>query len=185
MRTAPGTRYVASAEDFAAYRQRLKFQSCPHCHTVGDLIGHGYLRGYGAQGSERIRRGWRIFCSDRGRRQGCGRTHSILLAQFAPRRLVTAEILFRFLQAIRRGLTRKAAWERLAAPWTLQTAYRLWQEFAQRQAPLRSLLCRQTPPPACLASNPLFQLVDHLASAFPKAACPIATFHLHFQQSFL
>jgi hypothetical protein len=185
MRTPKGKTYVSSAEDFEQYRKRLKFLPCPHCRVVGCLIRHGYLRGYGAQGTEKIRRGWRIFCNNRGRRKGCGRTHSILLAQFAPRYLVPVDILFRFIQAVRQGLTRKAAWERLVVPWTLQTAYRLWQRIVRHQSPLRSLLCRQTPPPACLSSNPLFQLVDHLGEAFPRAACPIVAFHLHFQQPFL
>jgi hypothetical protein len=185
MRSPKGQRYVSRAEDFEQYRKRLKFLPCPHCRAVGHLVRHGYLRGYGAKGHEKIRRGWRIFCSNRRRRRGCGRTHSILLAEFAPRFLVTADPLFRFIHAVRQGLTRKAAWERLLVPWALQTGYRLWQRLCRRQSPLRSLLCRQIPPPACRSQNPVFQLIDHLSLAFPKTTGPIAAFHLHFQHPFL
>jgi len=185
MRTPKGKRYVSSVEDFEQYRERLKFLPCPHCHAVGYLIGHGHLRGYGSEGHEKIRRGWRIFCSNRRRRKGCGRTYSILLAQFMPRHLVAADTLFRFLASVREGLTRKAAWERLHVPWTLQTGYRLWQRLCGRQSPLRSLLCRQTPAPVCHSPNPLFQLIEHLTLAFSNHPCPIVAFHLHFQQPFL
>ena len=184
MRTPKDAGYVSSAEDFEQYRKRLKCLPCPHCRAVGYLIRHGYLRGYGAAGHVKIRRGWRICCSNRRRRKGCGRTYSILLAQFVPRQLVTADTLFRFFQAVRKGLTRKAAWERMRVPWTLQTGYRLWQRLCRSQSRLRSRLCRRTPPPAGHSPNPLFQLIDHLNLAFPTAACPIAAFHLHFQQPF-
>ena len=185
MRTSKGKSYVSSAEEFAQYRKQLKLLPCAHCRAVGALIGHGYLRGYGTKGHEKIRRGWRIFCSNRGRRKGCGRTYSVLLAQFAPRYLVPAEILFRFIHAVRKGLTRKAAWERMFVPWTLQTGYRIWQRLCRRQSPLRSRLWERTPPPACPSPQPLFQLIDHLTLAFSNHACPIVAFHLHFQQPFL
>jgi len=115
----------------------------------------------------------------------CGRTHSILLAQFVPRYLVGTDTLFRFIHAIRQGLTRKAAWEGLRVPWTLQAGYRIWQRLCRSQSHLRSRLCRRTPPPACPSPHPLFQLIDHLRLAFPDSACPIAAFHLHFQRPFL
>ena len=185
MRIPKDKRYVSSAEEFEQYRNRLKFLPCPHCGAVGHLVRHGYLRGYGAKGPEKIRRGWRVFCSNRRRRKGCGRTYSILLAEFVPRYLVTADPLFKFIHAVRKGLTRKAAGERWLAPWALQTGYRLWKRLCCRQSPLRSLLCRRTPPPACRSQNPVFQLIDHLNLAFPKTTCPIVAFHLHFQQPFL
>jgi len=68
--------FVGSAVAFDEYRTHLKSVSCPHCRAVDNLNRHGFLRGYAEEGSDRVVRCWRIFCSNRGRRRGCGRTHS-------------------------------------------------------------------------------------------------------------
>ena len=61
--------------------ERLKVTPCPHCRAIGALIRHGYLRGYD-EGNLRHKavRARRIFCSNRGRRPGCGRTFSVWIA---------------------------------------------------------------------------------------------------------
>ena len=75
------TEFVATPAEYEPIRQHLKERACPWCRAVGCLIRHGFLRGYGAAAAERVQRGWRVFCSNRGRKQGCGRTFAILLAR--------------------------------------------------------------------------------------------------------
>ena len=72
------------------YRLSLKQRRCPHCALAGFVICHGFLRGYGAAGAALAIRGFRFLCSNRRRRQGCGRTYSILLAYVLPRRYTPA-----------------------------------------------------------------------------------------------
>jgi hypothetical protein len=91
-----------------------KLAQCPHCRQTGALIGHGLLRGYAERSSERVVRGRRIFCSNRGLRPGCGRTFSVLLTMVLSGFLVRTLTLFCFVTAVLGGLTRRAAWLREA-----------------------------------------------------------------------
>ena len=63
--------------EWAAIVERLKLTPCPHCRTVGTLIRHGVLTGFDDSSSRRTVRARRIFCSNRHRRCGCGRTVSV------------------------------------------------------------------------------------------------------------
>ena len=38
------TVYLTSAAEYRKYKENLKLVPCPHCRTVGCLIGHGYIR---------------------------------------------------------------------------------------------------------------------------------------------
>ncbi|MCK5543067.1 MAG: hypothetical protein KAI40_10275, partial [Desulfobacterales bacterium] len=58
----------------------LKIYACPHCNCCGCLILHGFLYGY--DDTDFVRRGHRIFCSNRNLRSGCGRTFPMLKSRF-------------------------------------------------------------------------------------------------------
>jgi hypothetical protein len=177
--------YVTSAVEYDKHKSRLKLVPCPHCRVVGCLIRHGYLKGHGDNVNDEVPRGWRIFCSDRNLRKGCGRTYSILLAKFIFRHMVSAPWLWQLLQGLRRGMSVKAAWEKIASPFTLETGYRLRQAFARSQTFIRSMLLRVGAPPKLNAAEPEWQLIDHLRFAFPKSGCPVADFQVRFQAAFL
>ena len=181
----PTTLFVASAAEYDKHKSGLKLTPCPHCRAVGFLIRHGYLKGHGEGVNDEVRRGWRIFCSDRNLRKGCGRTYSVLLAKFIFRRMVSADKLWHLLQGIRQGMSVKAAWERISSPVKLETGYRLRQAFARSQTFIRSMLLRVGAAPKLNAAEPEWQLIDHLQTAFPKSACPVADFQVRFQAAFL
>lgn len=142
----------------------IKLAACPHCQRTGALIGHGFLRGYAEHGSRIGVRGRRIFCSDRGRRPGCGRTYSVKLSTVLCGFTVRTLTLWCFVQAVLSGLTRRAAWLREAGgALSLSTGYRLWRRLCAAQSALRARLCREAPAPDCAARQPLSQLVAHLA----------------------
>ena len=74
-------RVCESPEECEAVLAALKTTACPHCKRVGNLIRHGYLRGYDEKHPrEKTVRAWRIFCSNRKQAAGCGRTFSVLCA---------------------------------------------------------------------------------------------------------
>lgn len=177
--------FVASAVEFDEYRTHLKSVSCPHCRAVGNLNRHGFLRGYAEEGSERVVRGWRIFCSNRGRRRGCGRTHSIFLADCLRRRMIRAGCLWKFLKSLGSGLCVKKAWEKLATGFNLKCGYRIALAMQRAHSKIRTLLCRVEAPPVVASNHPLEQTVCHLKAVFPDAVCPVRAFHLNFQQPFL
>jgi len=180
-------KYCNSPLELDKLKAPLKQTAClnPECRRVGCLIGHGRLRGYDA-GGERVIRGQRVLCGNRRRGQeGCGKTFSILPCDVLRRRQVAAPQLCGFFTGMLRGLSRHAAWRALGLVFSLRHAYRLWQAFLDQQLRLRERLCRLLAPPKSAAALPELQLLEHLQAAFAAAACPIATFQLHFQEGFL
>jgi hypothetical protein len=142
----------------------LKIAQCPHCRQTGALIGHGLLRGYAERSSERVVRGRRIFCSNRGLRPGCGRTFSVLLTRVLSGFLVRTLTLFCFATAVLGGLTRRAAWLREAqGALSLSSGYRLWRRLCAAQSTVRARLCRHAPPPDSQSREPLAQLLLHVS----------------------
>ncbi len=77
----------------------LKTTACPHCKRVGNLIRHGFLRGYDQTHQHQPTiRARRVYCSNRRRASGCGRTFSVWLANRIRRLFLTADALWAFLQ---------------------------------------------------------------------------------------
>jgi hypothetical protein len=130
-------------------------------------------------------RGQRVFCSNRGRRDGCGRTFFIVLAGVLPRHTFTASLAWRWLVELLAGLSLKAAVEKLRLPFALETVYRLRRRLRQGLDQVRTRLCREQTPPASAQADPLLQTVEHLRQVLSCSPCPLADFQLHFQQPFL
>jgi len=126
-----------------------------------------------------------MFCSNRGRRGGCGRTFSIVLADILPRHTMTASLVWPWLLKLLAGLSLKAAAEKVRLPFALETVYRLRRKLRRQLDRLRARLCREQSPPVSGHSDPLLQTVEHLRQVFPCSACPPAEFQLHFQRPFL
>jgi hypothetical protein len=164
----------------------LKQQRCPRCGKIETLNRHSVLRGNDpAQSSGQSVRGQRVFCSNRGRRGGCGRTFSLLLAEVLPRHTLTAPLVWRWLLEILAGLSLKAAAEKLRLPFALETVYRLRRGLRRHLHALRTRLCREQKPPFSTHADPLRQTVQHLQAVFARSLCPSAAFQLHFQHPFL
>lgn len=155
--------YVRDAAELHLVLDVAKGFSCGHCGRGGTLNGHGLLRGYSESGAPGQLRGRRLLCSSRGRRPGCGRTWSILLAQRMRGFIVTTKTLMLFVVTVLGGASGKAAWEQCVGDaMSLRSAYRLWARLLRAQATLRSSLCRVTPPPPSKSRDPLEQFLAHV-----------------------
>ncbi len=164
----------------------LKQQRCPRCGKIETLNRHSVLRGNDpAQTSSQSVRGQRVFCSNRGRRGGCGGTFSIFLAEVLPRHTMRASLLWSWLVEWLGGLSLKAAAETLRLPFALETLYRLRRGLRRQLHALRSRLCREQKPPSSTHTDPLLQTVQHLQAVFVQSVCPPAEFQLRFQRPFL
>lgn len=165
----------------------LKLTACPHCRVTGALIGHGFVRGYAEHGSEEVVRGRRVFCSNRGQREGCGRTFSVLLSTVLSGFVVRTLTLFCFAMAVPNGLTRHAAWPRAAGGTpALSSGYRLWRRTGQAQSTLRGRLWHLAPPPESAAHEPLGQLLAHVVLVVGTSeADPFAALQDRLQQGLL
>lgn len=160
----------------------LKQRQCPHCLRCGNLNAHGYLRGYGEGNSGSVIRARRIYCSNRGRRFGCGRTHSYFHAHVIPRLSLAATTLCSFLFFVLSGFSRQAAHHKCHAPGTPQ---RIWARCIKAQSSIRFNLSSMAQPPPALVKSPFLQVVRHLFDTFPCAACPVCAFQSQFQMPFL
>lgn len=175
-------RFAQNQQELDALCLRTKLRACPHCGRVGALILHGFLRGNAERTACRIVRGRRFFCSNRHRRQGCGRTHSVLLAELLERCTVTTATLSDFVAGVSRGQSRHATWKRLTTgTFSLQTGYRIWRRLTLALPHLRSRLVAETPPPESSNKEPLSQLIEHCRLVCQSSDAPFARFQNRFQ----
>ncbi len=172
--------FYRSEAEWAAVVERLKLTPCPHCRAVGTLVRHGALVGFDdARPPRRTLRARRVFCSDRHRRPGCGRTVSVWRADVIRRVGLTTRTVW--------GLLRRAVAVTLAAAVrgtpthrSERTLRRLWRRFDHSQSRLRTALCAQCPPPTG-PPDPgprpaLAQVLAHLVAAFPDPVDPLAAY---------
>jgi hypothetical protein len=173
-------------DDSALERQlvALKGRRCPYCETCGTLNRHSRRVGNDPQcvAGQSVR-GRRVFCSNRSRRAGCGRTFAILLCRILPRHTVTAPLVWKVASAVLAGSSIKAAWEASGVLLALETFYHFFQRFRRRLAALRTALFGLGRPPAgCATTDPLVQTLEHFRRAFGSHECPLAAFQSRFQR---
>lgn len=177
-------KFYKSENDFKKIHHNLKHYKCPFCNLIGYLNLHGYLKGYDFNGNYKdVLRGHRIFCSNRNKRGGCGRTLSILLSLFIKHFILTANTIWNFFINIANGnnkwMSFKKANPRNPAP---SSAYRLWRRFKANQSYLKTWLITISLPPPYSGNNPNIQTILHLKKTF--SLNPIADFQLKLQSSF-
>jgi hypothetical protein len=181
--------FCRSEQEWDAISERLKQMPCPHCKAVGALIRHGFLRGYDEGDSQRKTiRARRVFCSNRHRRRGCGRSFSVWLADKIRRLSVTTHALWRFLQRAVAGNIAAACRVVADCRRSDRTWQRVWKRFHLRQSKLRTALsacCSPPEPPAEPSRRPATHVLAHLQAAFPDANCPITDFQRSTQTFFL
>ena len=176
-------------EDWVAIVERLKQTACPHCNTVGMLIRHGTLSGFDDRTPQRRAiRARRVFCSNRYRRRGCGRTFSVRLAHTIRRLSLSTRTLWTFLRRAVVG-TIAAAVRDANCPRSERTLQRIWKRFDRGQSAIRTALLSRGPPPELPADSArrpaAAQVLAHLRATFPHDDCPIAAFQRAMRSSFI
>ena len=182
-------RYYNSEEEFRDIRLNLKINPCPHCRERGCLILHGYLYGYGeGPGSKRRKRGHRIFCSNRRKKndKGCGRTFSILLSCVIKKYITSAISLWKFLDNISEDKSLIRALRSTSSNIQEAGIYSIFNKFQNRQADIRTRPMSLKDPPALKHTrSSVIQTIQHLRSVFKESVCPVPQFQYHFQTSFI
>src|SRR6267154_199592 len=149
-------RFVRHLEHLSDVLPLLKQFGCPFCGAAETLNCHSKLCGNDPDSTQLpagLQRGQRVWCSNRGRRGGCGRSFSIFLAEVLPRHTVTGRWLWRLLQRLLGGGSIKKAFEALAPPFALDTLYHLLHRLRARLAAVRTALCREQKPAASSQSD--------------------------------
>jgi len=177
-------KYYKTEKEFKTIHQKLKLYYCPHCKKSGFLILHGYLRGNSEDTyTETIKRGHRIFCSNRRKQggNGCGKTIPILLCAFIKYFTITSNTVWTFLDNIKQGLNRLRALGH--TDLVASSIYRINERFKHNQTLIRTLLARiKKPPDLNTVQDPVIATIIHLESVFKKH--PITEFQYCFQAPF-
>ena len=155
---------------------------CPHCRRTGFLILHGYLYGYGKT-DELVKRGHRIFCSNRNNRSGCGKTFCVLDPRVIKNFMICAGFLSAFLDKIRQSSAIEKAFKETGSFMSRSSSYRIYKRLRNCQAHIRSFLIKIKDPPNGDVTNPVFQTIDHLRLVFKHSV--VMRFQRYFQTSFL
>jgi len=120
--------FVRSGQERNQVLRKLKRTRCAHCRRIGTLNRHDRIQGNDPEtANKKMLRGRRVWCSNRGRRGGCGRTMRIMFACVLPRHSVKAGMLSGLLEHLGAGASIKGAWERCGLPVQLQSVYHLVQ----------------------------------------------------------
>ena len=168
--------YVSDEEEFQEKLWFIKASLCPYCQTSGNLVLHGFLTGYGIDDEPEDKRGRRIFCSNRGKHFGCGRTFSILFSDCLKNFSIRATELWSALKNIATG---KPIYQaiKLTSRFSQSYPYHLWRTFKLNLSHIRSFLGKKRGPPDCLpASCPYISTIFELEERYQGTKCPVSTF---------
>lgn len=181
------SRICSSKSDVDALYSRLKITACPHCKKVGNLIKHGFLRGYDQHHQlDKTVRATRVFCSNRNHASGCGRTFSVWLAERVKRLYLCADSLWKFLSGAASSGNKLQAFRSLNSGLSDSAPYHIWRRFLSAQAAIRTALCRVCEPPQIAAACPAKLTLAHLQKAFQEhPLSPIAAFAATLQSFFI
>jgi hypothetical protein len=183
---AAGRIFVGDEAALGKTLRALKGRACPFCKRIGTLNRHSHIAGNNPEAFQgRTTRGQRAFCSNRGRRAGCGRTVAILFSFVLPRYTFNARLLWRALAALLTGTSIKAAWEAAQLTLTLDTFYHLLQRFRRRLDIVRTALCAWQAAPHSAARDPLVQTLEHVRCTFRAYTNPLEAFQLRWQRPLL
>jgi hypothetical protein len=186
------SRICSSRKDVDDLLARLKLTPCPHCKIVGALIRHGFLRGYD-QNHQRTKtvRAARVFCSNRHRATGCGRTFSVWIADRIKHLYLSADSLWQFLSGAANPGNKLRAFRELDCGLSDSAPYHIWRRFLNAQSAIRTALAGLCEPPRMVSDCPVSDCpvrltLAHLAQAFKEhPLSPIAAFGAVLQTFFI
>lgn len=170
-------RYVPDETALDQAGGQARHWACPRCGRHGTLNAHGFLRGgaENAPGKDAVR-GRRFFCSNRGRRPGCGRTFGVCLAHVLAGASVRTGSWWRFIAARLGGASLLGAWEKARSGFSVEAARAWWRRWRQGESAVRTRLWRGREPP----DKSLRAAIEQAYGA----ADPIAVFQAREQRPF-
>lgn len=180
-------RICVSQQELDGFYSTLKLTPCPHCNAVGNLIRHGFLRGYNEElPPKKTIRASRVFCSNRKRATGCGRTFSVWMASRIRRLTLSADSLWTFLSSVLSTGNKWRAFAKLNCSLSDSAPYRIWKRFENAQSAIRTALSALCEPPKSTADGPAEMTLAHLQKAFQgHLLCPVAAFAATLQTFFM
>ncbi len=132
-------RYYPSLQAIEQQSRQLDDASCIHCQRTQQLVSHGFI--YKKQtGSAPAAVGKRVWCSNRNRRTGCGRTMRLYLDSTVRHLHYTGQQVVAFLLALMAGMTVQCAYCQATGATEARHAWRWLHRLATQLSSYRSLL---------------------------------------------
>ncbi|MDA8976369.1 hypothetical protein N9F73_00180 [bacterium] len=164
-------------------RWALTQENCPHCQRRSYLKGHGYLR----DSCGKIT-GLRLFCSNRGSHNGCGKTISVHYEDQQSESSLTTRDFTTIVKChlnSPRGEKVSKLKQAIKERCSLATAYRWLKRFDFGQTAMRVQLCRQSEPEkGDHIKCPITRTWRHLVRTIGDSDCPLAAFQRTTQIDF-
>ncbi len=131
-------------------------------------------------------RAQRVFCNNRTRSAGCGRTFSVWTADKIKRLFLNADSLWEFLQQAALTGNQRQAFRSLESRLSDSAPYRIWRRFQRAQSAIRTALGTLCKPPQIASGQPAQLTLAHLEAAFSQHPLgPIAAFQVTLQAFFV
>ena len=157
------SRICSSKQELDDLFTRLKTTPCPHSKITGALIKHGFLRGYDQNNQlNKTFRAARVFCSNRHRAGGCGRTFSVWMANKIKRVYLCADSLWQFLNTAVNSRNKLQAFQDLHSGLSDSAPYHIWRRFLNAQVAIRTALTGLCEPPQMVSDCPAKLTLAHL-----------------------
>ncbi|MEO6625418.1 MAG: hypothetical protein ABIN37_11375 [Burkholderiaceae bacterium] len=175
--------YYPSLQAIDLQTRQLDHELCRHCRCAHQLVSHGFVYKK-SKGAEPQAVGKRVFCSNRGRFAGCGRTSQLYLDAVIRKLRYTGEQLVAFMLALIQGVTVQRAYSGVTGTADPRHAYRWLTRLYAQLSTYRSLAHQAPLPSGAVApgTKPAARR-DLLGSTFRALSTDFgASWHAHYQR---
>jgi hypothetical protein len=182
--------YYPDLQAIEQQTRQLDDVPCVHCRQTRQLVSHGFL--YKKQvGAEPAAVGKRVFCSNRNRRTGCGRTMRLYLDATVRYLHYAGNLVVAFVLALMAGMTVQCAYCQTTGSTDARHAYRWLHRLGLQLSRYRSVSYQMslpgTEPPVMARRSVRYGLLAStfrgLVQSFGQPLC--ARYQGHTQRSFL
>lgn len=133
--------YYPSLQAIDQQTMQLDHAQCAHCKQTRQLVSHGFIRKKQV-GAEPAAVGKRVFCSNRHRRTGCGRTMQLYLDTTARYMHHAGGCVVAFVLSLMAGMSIARAYRDATGAGTPRNAYRWLHRLSALLSVYRSLFHR-------------------------------------------
>lgn len=182
--------YYPSLQAIEQQTSQLDHAQCHHCKQPRQLVSHGFIRRK-RSGDVPAAIGKRVWCSNRHRRTGCGRTLQLYLDSTLRRLHYTAEAMEALLLALLAGVTIQCAYHQATGTAAARNAYRWLRKLAAQASVHRSLAHQPLLPdatPMAVTAHPSTRqlLMSTVTALLGQCAAPLCTaFQRQWQRPFV
>jgi hypothetical protein len=177
-------KFVDSNKRLTEIADSIRMRFCIHCQKHGSLVKHGFVWGpdYEQKKANISRiKARRFYCSNRGLRNGCGRTITVHLCNSIPHHRTLACTLWQWLLSVLTEENVHQAWHHFRLKFSLSTGYRLWHKAHNHLSYWRNQLAQVSEWSDIKGKTNFSFVINHFKASFPIDS--LSACQQRFQQS--